>query len=54
MPPVEFDDLSDDVQHMLAKLEGDMEELKFEANFYRLAVLLAVVILAERVWDRIF
>jgi hypothetical protein len=53
-PPIEYDDLSDDVQQMIAKLQVDLEELKFEANFYRAGVLIAFIWVAERVWHYFF
>jgi len=52
MPPVGFDDLSDDVQRMIAALETKVHDPEFEANFYRAAALIAFLIMAERIWDR--
>lgn len=51
---VEYDDLSDDVQHMLAKLKVEVADLQSESNFYRFGSLLAVLAFAERVWGWLF
>ena len=52
--PVDFGDPSDDLYDQIAKLEVDVHELKFEANFYRAAVLISFAIMIERVWERLF
>ena len=49
----QFEDLSDDLQLMISKLEMDVKESQSEANFYRAAVLFSFVLTVERIWDRL-
>jgi len=49
-----FDDLSSDVQDMITKLEVEVHQMKFEANFYRAATLFVFVLLTERIWHYFF
>lgn len=53
MPPVGYEHLSEDVQQDIAKLKVELEELRYEATFYRFAVLITLVIVVERIWDRL-
>ena len=48
--PVEYGDLSNDIQRTLAKLEGRVIELEYDARLYKLGIFLAFVLLAERLW----
>ena len=54
MPPVEYDDLSEDVQMMIAELQVKVQDLEYESQFYRFAVLISVIVAAERIWERFF
>ena len=54
MRPVEYEDLSQDVQDMIAALEVKVDELWFEAKFYRVASFVTFALLAEWVWSRFF
>ena len=54
MGSVDFDDLSDELQEMVVKLQIELDELKYEANFYRAATLVVLIIVAERLWERFF
>ena len=54
MPSIKYDDLSDDLQATLAKLEVEVEELRFESNIYRWAALVTFIIAIERIWSRFF
>lgn len=51
---IDFDDLSDEVQNMITKLEVEVDELRFEANFNRVAVLIVFILVAERIWHYFF
>ena len=51
---IEYDDLSEDVQDTIAQLLIDVDELKFESHFWRAAFIVALIIAAERIWDRLF
>jgi hypothetical protein len=51
---VGFDDLSSDVQDMITKLEVEVDELRFEANFNRATTLVVFLFLAERIWHFFF
>lgn len=51
MPPVGYEHLSEDVQHDIAKLKVELEDLRYEATFYRFAVLITLMIVLERLWD---
>ena len=54
MKPVEYHELSEDVQHTLAQLQNDVQDLQFEANIYRAAAVIAVAIAVERLWSALF
>ena len=49
---VTYDELSDDLQRTIAKLEVAVEELKAEAKFYLWASLIVIALVLERIWDR--
>ncbi len=51
---VEFDDLSNDMQNIITKLEVEMHELRFEAQFYRATTLIVFLFVAERIWHHFF
>lgn len=54
MGHISYDELSEDVQEMIAKLQVEVADLQFEANFYRVATAIAFVVAIERLWDRVF
>jgi hypothetical protein len=54
MLPVEYSDLSEDVQQMIAALQVKVDDLELEANFYRWATMIVFLLVAERIWDRFF
>jgi hypothetical protein len=50
---VTYDELSDELQRTIAKLEVAVEELQAEAKFYFWASLIVVALVLERIWDRL-
>jgi hypothetical protein len=54
MPPVGFDDLSDDVVRAITALQVQVKDLQFEANFYRFATIIAFALMVEKAWTRFF
>jgi hypothetical protein len=39
---------------MIAALQVKVDELEFEAQFYRCATMFVFLLVAERIWDRFF
>jgi hypothetical protein len=54
MRAVEYDNLSDDVQKMIAELQVKVHDLEYESNFYRWASAIVFLLVIERIWDRWF
>ena len=51
---VEYADLSDDVQQMIGDLRLKVRRLEFESSVYRIALIVSVMLLAWRLWERFF
>jgi len=50
----DLDELSENVHDRIAKLEVEMHELRFEANFNRATTLIVFLFVVERLWHYFF
>jgi hypothetical protein len=48
MLPIDFDKLDEDVQNMISQLEIDVMDLKHEAWLWRIAAVIAIILLVDR------
>jgi|HubBroStandDraft_6_1064221.scaffolds.fasta_scaffold1886604_2 hypothetical protein len=51
---VEYDDLSEAMQEIIAKLQVEVHELRFEINIYRWVSLVVLYFVGERIYYRFF
>lgn len=52
--PVDYSDLDEDLQRTIAELEVKVQDLEYESNFYRGAVVMSFCLVVERVWNAVF